>query len=42
VRVQHIYREFNADADGLANYAIDNYIMQAHVGGVVIRENWAM
>ena len=30
------------DADGLANYAIDNYNMHTHRDGIVYRENWAM
>ena len=40
VQIQHVYREFNTDADGLANYAIDRFNASAHVGGIVLRDNW--
>ena len=38
VRIEHVYREFNAGADGLANYAIDDYDGSSPV---VISENWS-
>jgi ribonuclease HI len=40
VQIQHIYREFNAEADGLANEALDSYDTARHVGGVVISDSW--
>ena len=39
-QIMHIYREFNADADGTANKNIDGFQPQIHKDGVVIRENW--
>ena len=41
VIVQHVYREYNADADGLANYAIDQRAL-ARPNGVVLSENWGL
>ena len=38
--VEHVYREYKAGADSLANVAIDNYNPGAHVNGVVVNENW--
>ena len=40
VDVEHVYREFNANADGTANEAIDSYVGHVHVDGVVIDEAW--
>ena len=40
VIVEHIYREFNSDADGLANYAIDHYDPHLHVDGIVVNDSW--
>ena len=40
IRVEHVYREYNSDADGLANAAIDGYSPRHHVDGVVINEGW--
>ena len=40
VRVQHIYREYNGDADGLANYALDQYNSQRHPNGIVCNQGW--
>ena len=39
--VEHIYREFNSDADGLANYAIDKYVPHLHLDGVVVNDSWS-
>ena len=41
VQVQHIYREYNGDADGLANEAIDRYDARQHQGGVVVDLGWS-
>ena len=40
VQVEHVYREYNAGADSLANVAIDNYDRPSHSNGVVVNENW--
>ena len=40
VSVEHVYREFNSDADGLANLAIDNYRPHIHTTGVVLNDGW--
>ena len=40
VIVEHIYREFNVEADALANIGIDCYDSRIHIGGVVINEHW--
>ena len=40
VAVEHVYREFNSDADGLANLAIDGYQPHVHTDGVVSNDNW--
>ena len=40
VQIEHVYREFNADADGTANESIDSFQPQAHTNGIVINENW--
>ena len=39
VLVEHVYREYNGDADGLANEAIDAYDGTAH-NGVVVDDCW--
>ena len=38
--LEHIYREYNADADGIANEAIDAYDRLVHVSKVVVDQNW--
>ena len=38
--IEHIYREYNANADSLANEALDNHDVTEHAGGVVINQNW--
>ena len=38
--VQHVYREFNAHADSLANQAIDSYRCTSHQDSVVADQNW--
>ena len=40
VLVEHIYREFNADADALANLGIDAYRLGEHRDGRVLWESW--
>ena len=40
VLVEHIYREFNADADSLANLGIDGYLPTVHHDGRVLWDNW--
>ena len=40
VLIEHVYREFNGDADGTANETIDNYLASLHLSGVVIDEGW--
>ncbi len=40
VDVEHVYREFNASADGTANEAIDSYVPQRHPDRIVIDEGW--
>ena len=42
VRIQHVYREFNRDADGLANEAIDSFNRLLHRDGVVVDDRWTM
>ena len=39
VDVENVYRDFNASADGLANYAVDNHVAQ--LDGIVLQDNWA-
>ena len=41
VAVEHVYREFNSDADGLANLAIDGYLPHVHTDGVVLNDRWS-
>ena len=40
-QVQHVYREFNASADALANEAIDRFDPRTHVGGIVVDRQWS-
>ena len=40
VEVEHVYREFNANADGTANEAIDGYAQRQHLDGIVVNEGW--
>ncbi len=40
VVVEHVYREFNAEADGTANKAIDSYSPARHRDDVVVNEGW--
>ena len=40
VVVEHIYREYNAEADSLANIAIDTYDSRIHRFGRVIWDGW--
>ena len=40
LKIEHVYREYNADADSIANETIDNYIWNVHRDGLVINENW--
>ena len=35
----HIYREYNADADGLANLALDR---RTRAGPIVLDDNWRL
>ena len=39
-QIEHIYKEFNADADSTANETIDAYQMQIHASGIVIFKDW--
>ena len=41
LQIDHIYREFNALADSLANVAIDRYDASLHQNGIVISEGWS-
>eukprot|EP00973_Karenia_brevis_P047540 6597910-Karenia_brevis.AAC.1 len=34
ILIEHVVREFNADADGLANLALDFYSAADHANGV--------
>ena len=36
-----MYREFNADADGVANEALDRYRRSLHIDGIVVNDNWS-
>ena len=40
VIVEHIYREYNAEADSLCNIAIDTYDPHIHHMGRVVWEAW--
>ena len=40
VEVEHVYREFNTNADGTANEALDSYVARLHADGVVVNESW--
>ena len=35
-----VFREFNVEADGLANEAIDSYVPAMHQTGVVVNDRW--
>ena len=41
VHVEHVYREYSAEADGAANEAIDLYNAECHINGIVISANWS-
>ncbi len=41
VTLEHVYREFNAGADALANLAIDAHDPRLHRNGVVTNESWS-
>ena len=38
ITIQHVYREYNADADSLANQAIDEYDGSLHSDGIVVNQ----
>jgi len=40
--ISHIYREFNADADSVANEAIDTAMQRNIQHGIVISHNWSL
>ena len=40
VQVEHVYREFNSDADGIANEVLDLYDEQVHRDRVVVSVAW--
>jgi len=40
LRIEHVYREFNASADALANEALDNYDPSRHATNVVVNRGW--
>ena len=40
VWVEHVYREFNVEVDGLANEGIDSYVSAMHQAGVVVNDRW--
>ena len=40
IEVEHVFREYNVKADGLANEAIDSYVSEVHVAGVVVNDRW--
>ena len=42
VEVCHVYREFNTDADGIANEVLDNYNPRLHPSGVVVSFDWGL
>eukprot|EP00973_Karenia_brevis_P088414 12260109-Karenia_brevis.AAC.1 len=42
ILVEHVFREFNADADGLANLALDSDSVADHADGVVLDYGWHM
>ena len=40
VKVEHVYREFNASADALANEVLNEYNPRQHANGVVVNRAW--
>ena len=38
--LSHVYREFNADADAIANETLDRYNSHIHADHIVINDNW--
>ena len=38
--VEHIYREYNSEADALANIGIDSFVSETHANGRVVSKNW--
>lgn len=38
--LSHVYREFNADADAMANETLDRYDPHLHRDRIVIKDNW--
>ena len=41
VQIQHVYREFNAEADSLANEGLDAYNPRIHRTGIVVDYRWS-
>ena len=41
LHVQQVYREYNGEADGIANEALDRYTLARHPDGRVVDEHWA-
>ena len=42
LRFEHVYREFNASADAVANEALDNYDAALHATNVAVNRGWFM
>ena len=42
VVIEHVYREYNGEADSLANQALDDYISRTHTNGVVVDTEWTI
>jgi ribonuclease HI len=42
VIITHVYRDYNAEADALANQAIDGYSAARFPNGCVIDDNWTV
>ncbi len=40
VKIEHVYRECNANADGTANEAIGGFSLHRHRNCVVVDEDW--
>ena len=40
MKIEHVFREYNSEADGLANEAIDAYDASIHTSGVVVNDRW--
>ena len=38
--LEHVYREYNSQADGVANQVLTNYSHVLHRSGVVVDANW--